>query len=86
MNSYSSTHLTDQIIFKMDETNYTGMVLIDLQKVLHTVHHDILLHKLKTLGCKRALQQYVFYTTFYLRWTRATPRASEQLFLYHVLD
>ena len=53
-NSYSIdscvTHLTDQIRFDMDKGNYTGMVMIDLQKDFDTVHRDILLNKLKAIG------------------------------------
>ena len=44
-----SAHLTDQIRFDMDKGNYTGMVMIDLQKVFDTVDHDILLNKLKAI-------------------------------------
>ena len=53
-NSYSTdsclTHLTDQIRFDIDKRNYTGMVMIDLQKAFDTVDHDILLNKLKAIG------------------------------------
>ena len=34
----------------MDKGNYTGMVMIDLQKAFDTVDHDILLNKLKAIG------------------------------------
>ena len=44
------TQLTDQIRFDMDKGNYTGMVMIDLQKTFDTVDHAILLNKLKAIG------------------------------------
>ena len=34
----------------MDKENYTGMVMIDLQKAFDTVYDDILLNKLKAIG------------------------------------
>ena len=53
-NSYSTdsclTHLTDQIRFDMDKGNYTGMVMIDLQKAFDTIDHNILLNKLKAIS------------------------------------
>ena len=53
MNIYSTdsclTHLTDQIRFDMDKGNYTGIVMINLQKAFDTVDHDILLNKLKAI-------------------------------------
>ena len=52
-NSYSTdsclTQVTDQIRFDMDKGNYTGMVMIDLQKAFDTFDPDILLNKLKEL-------------------------------------
>ena len=44
------THLTDQTRFDRDKGNYIVMVMIDLQKTFDTVHHDILLNKLKSIG------------------------------------
>ena len=34
----------------MDKGNYTGMLILNLQKTLDTVDHNILLGKLKALG------------------------------------
>ena len=50
LNDYTITQLTEQIRFDMDKGNYTGMVMIDLQKAFDTVDHDILLNKLKDIG------------------------------------
>ncbi len=43
-------HLTDYIKKQMDGGNYTGMVLLDLQKAFDTVDHEILLMKLCSMG------------------------------------
>ena len=43
-------HLTDYIKFQSDKGNYTGMVLLDLQKAFDTVDHCILINKLQALG------------------------------------
>ena len=43
-------HLTDYIRKQSDSGNYTGMVLLDLQKAFDTVDHSILLYKLKSVG------------------------------------
>ena len=43
-------HLSDYILNNQDKGEYTGMVVIDLQKAFDTVNHKILLSKLQALG------------------------------------
>ena len=42
--------LTDKITTRFDKGLFTGMILIDLQKVFDTIDHQILLKKMKYLG------------------------------------
>ena len=43
-------HLTDKITTGFEKGLFTGLVLINLQKVFDTIHHQILLKKMKYLG------------------------------------
>ncbi len=45
-------YLTDRIRSNSDKGNFTGLVLMDLQKAFDTVNHDIILNKLRTIGFK----------------------------------
>ena len=63
--SYSTdsclTHLTDYIKCEIDQGNYCGMVMLDLQKAFDTVNHDILLFKLKALGFNTAVVNWMHW-------------------------
>ena len=39
----------------MDKGLHTGMILIDLQKAFGTLHHDVLLEKMKCIGFKKSV-------------------------------
>ena len=62
--SLVSAHLTQQtlalfifrITFKknQDKGQYTGMVILDLQKAFNTVNHKILISKLRAMGVGQA--------------------------------
>ena len=57
-------YLSDYIRHECDKGNYTGMVVLDLQKAFDTVNHDILLYKLKAVGVNQmALQWFSSYLT-----------------------
>ena len=43
-------HLTDKITTRFEKGLFTGMILIDLQKVFDTIDHQILIKKMKYLG------------------------------------
>jgi hypothetical protein len=46
----SSSLARNDIEQEQDKGKYVGMVLLDLKKTFNTVHHGILIQKLKALG------------------------------------
>ena len=44
------THFTVNVLLNMDSGRLTGAVFLDLSKVFDTVDHNLLLHKLKSVG------------------------------------
>ena len=44
------SYLHDKILKGLDKGEYTGMILIDLQKAFDTIDHKILIYKLKYIG------------------------------------
>ena len=50
------THFTDNIFLHMDSGRLTGAVFLDLSKAFDTVDHNLLLHKLKSVGLSEVIQ------------------------------
>ncbi len=45
------THMTDKWLAALDSGNMVGVAFVDLSKAFDSVHHNILISKLKTYGC-----------------------------------
>ena len=57
-------YLNDKILKGFDNGLFTGMILIDLQKAFDTIHHNILLEKLKAIGfCDDTVNWFHSYLT-----------------------
>ena len=58
------THFTDDILLNMDSGHLTGALFLDLSKAFDTVDHNLLLHKLKSIGLSdHAVQWFQSYLT-----------------------
>ena len=64
--------LTDKVLKGFDESLFTGMVLIDLQKPFGTIDHEILLQKLKAIKFSKST----------IKWFKSY--LSERLFLVNI--
>ena len=53
------SYLHDKILKGFDKGEYTGMILIDLQKAFDTIDHKILLQKLKCIGLSDSATNWV---------------------------
>ena len=49
----------DVVYKNMDEARYSGVLFLDLRKAFDTVDHEILLHKLKTVGLGASFVNYI---------------------------
>ena len=52
-------HLLDHILKQQDKGQYTGMVILDLQKAFDTVNHKIVTSKLRAMGVSQAAVNWV---------------------------
>ena len=52
------TYLGDKIRFNLDKGNFTGVILLDLQKAFDTVDHKILISKLKAAGANNTVLKW----------------------------
>ena len=60
----SFSYLNDKILKGFDNGLFTGMILIDLQKVFDTIDHNILLEKLKAIdSCYDIVNWFSSYLT-----------------------
>ena len=53
------SYLNDKSLKGFDKGMMTGMILIDLPKVLATIYHDVLLQKLYTIGFSKHTVNWV---------------------------
>ena len=53
------SYLHDKILKGFDRGEYTGMILIDLQKAFDTIDHKILLNKLKNIGLSESAISWI---------------------------
>ena len=62
--------LTDFVLKGMDKRMHTGMILMDLQKVIDTLDHKTLLEKMSYLGFKKSaikwFESYLSNTKFFI--------------------
>ena len=64
------THFTDDVLLNMDSGRLTGAVFLDLSKAFDTVDHNLLLHKLESVGLlDDTVNWFQSYLTNRKQWT-----------------
>ena len=75
------SYLSDRIIQGFENKMFTGMILIDLQKVFDTIDHEIFLGKMKHLGFANSsifwFRSYLTNQTFFVNVGKETSSPGE---------
>ena len=74
-------HVTDDFLMAMDEKKISAVVLLDMSKAFDSIHHDLLLQKLETLGVSLSMQWFKSYLTNRYQYVRFQDAVSDLLLL-----
>ena len=80
-------YLADKILKGFDEGFLTGMILIDFQKAIDTINHEVLLQKRKAIRFPEQSIQWFSptFVTEYLWWKLKTNYLILEIFLVEFL-